>query len=258
MEIFIPTFNRSENQVTWNNLPPVIANQTQLVVQSGDYNKNHPAYNRYGAKLYILPPHITNIGQTRQWLITHHGSHILMLDDDLDFAVRRTDDPTKFRPATSTDVIQMINVIQSCLEEGVPLVGVSSREGGNYDTSQFKTATRQLRVHGVNTTFFREKNIRYDRIPFMEDFDATLQVLEAGYTNRVLNGWVHNQRGGSNAKGGCSTTRTLEAHNEAAIELKKLHPKFIRLVDKDSGNWGGSRIDVHVSWKKAYNEYHKS
>lgn len=181
-----------------------------------------------------------------------------MLDDDLDFAVRRVDDPRRFRPATESDIENMLFVIESMLKEGTPMVGVSSREGGNYDVSQFKYATRQLRVHGVNTEFFREKNIRYDRIPFMEDFDATLQVLEAGYANGVLNGWVHNQRGGSNAKGGCSTTRTLEAHNEAAKELKRLHPRFIRLVDKESGSWGGARIDVHVSWKKAYNDYHRS
>lgn len=257
MEIFIPTFGRSDNQVTWNNLPPNIQQRTNLVVQWDEENDGTHRYMNYPR--IVLPADIKSIGPTRQYLVDNYAPFILMLDDDLDFAVRRVDEPTKFTPATGRDITHMIDTIYQVLRQGrEPLVGVSAREGANYDTSQFKFATRQLRVHGVDTEIFREKNIRYDRIPFMEDFDVTLQVLEAGYTNRVLNGWVHNQRGGSNAKGGCSVTRTLEAHNEAAKELKRLHPRFIQLVDKESGNWGGARIDVRISWKKAQNEFHKS
>jgi hypothetical protein len=133
-------------------------------------------------------------------------------------------------------------------------VGISAREGANYDTGQFKYASRQMRVHGINTHWFREHNIRFDRVEFMEDFDVILQVLEQGYANKVLNGYVHNQRGGSNAPGGCSSTRSLERHNEAAKHLQQLHPHFVRLVEKKSGNWGGTRIDVNISWKRAYEQ----
>lgn len=249
MKIYIPTLGRSDSQYTWENLPHAVKFNTTLVVQHHERLKygNYPTL--------VLPPEITCIGATRQWLVNNClDKYFIMLDDDLDFAVRRADEPRKFRRATDVDVLHMLQEIEQSLLEGYKMVGVASREGANYDTSQFKEATRQLRVHGINAQFFRQC-IRFDRIQFMEDFDATLQVLELGYPNRVLNGYVHNQRGGSNAPGGCSTTRTIDAHNAAAMELKRLHPKYVKIVEKESGNWGGARLDVYIMWKKAYDEH---
>lgn len=247
MRIFIPTYGRSDRQVTWDNLPDRARMNTSLVVQDRERGKYE-----YFPSVKVLPPEITTIGPTRQWLIDNIGSNFVMLDDDLDFAVRREDEPTKFRPASDVDVLRMLNEIRDMLMERHPLVGISAREGANYDTSQHKCCTRQMRVHGVNPSMFRAKGVRFDRVEFMEDFDVILQWLELGYPNWVLNGYVHNQRGGSNAPGGCSTTRTLEKHNEAAKHLQQLHPRFVRIVEKESGNWGGARLDVNVSWKKAY------
>lgn len=248
MQIFIPTYGRSDNQVTWNNLPTAVKFDTKLVVQHREAGKyeNYPTL--------ILPEHIQSIGPTRQHLVDNYGPYIIMLDDDLDFAVRRSDEPTKFRPAGDEDIHRMLEVMVQSLLEGYPLVGISAREGANYDTSQFKYNTRQMRVHGIKTDFFRDAKIRFDRMEFMEDFDVILQLLEMGFTNRVLNGWVHNQRGGSNAPGGCSSTRTLERHNEAAKALQQLHPKYVTLVNKAGGNWGGDRIDVRIAWKKAFED----
>jgi len=253
MRIFIPTYGRSDRQITWDNLPHTAKFVTHLVVQAREEHK----YDRAYYPLIELPPEIQDIGKTRQWLIDHTNDYMIMLDDDLDFAVRRKDEPTKFRPATDEDVHNMLDEILVSLRSGHPMVGVSAREGANYDTNEFKLASRQLRVHGIDPMKFRMFGVRFDRLPFMEDFDATLQLLELGYANRVLNNWVHNQRGGSNAPGGCSESRTLEKHNEAAQDLKQLHPKFVRVVMKESGNWGGTRLDVNIAWKKAY-EYGKS
>lgn len=248
MRIFVPTYGRSESQVTFYNLPPSIRETTRLVIQAREREKYNgiPSFNKL-----VLPENIRGIGPTRQFLIDNYNT-VLMLDDDLDFATRREDIPERFRASTHEDIHNMINTLFEMLAEGYHLVGVSGREGANRDTRQFKDVSRQLRIHAVDAAFFRHKGIRFDRIPYMEDFDATLQLLELGYPNRVLNGWVHNQHAGSNASGGCSEERTLEAHNEAALKLKRLHPRFVSLVDKESGNWGGARVDVHIQWKKAY------
>lgn len=254
MKIFIPTYGRADRQVTWDNLPHSAKFITELVVQKRDEDN----YDTSKYPLIVLPPEIQDIGKTRQWLIDHTDDYMIMLDDDLDFATRRTDDePTKFRPSTDVDTHNMLNGILTSLRMGFVMVGVSCREGANYDVSAFKDCSRQLRVHGIDPKKFRELGIRFDRLQFMEDFDATLQLLELGYANTVLNHWVHNQRGGSNAPGGCSASRTLEKHNEAAKELKQLHPSFVKVVEKDSGNWGAPRLDVNIQWKKAY-EYGKS
>ena len=249
MKIYIPTYGRSDHQVTWDNLPYEVQARTTLVVQHRERGK----YDESKYKIYVLPPGIECIGETREWLVSFSTErYILMLDDDLDFATRRADDPTKFRPSTDNDTRAMLHTIAGSLHEGFKLVGVSGREGANRDTSQFKTATRQLRVHGIDTEFFKFRNIRFDRLEFMEDFDVTLQVLELGYPNRVLNGWVHNQRGGSNAPGGCSESRTMERQSLAAHELHRLHPNYVTVVQKYSGDWGAPRTDVRIQWKKAY------
>lgn len=247
MKIFIPTYGRSENQVTFNNLPEDIRSQTRLVVQAREREKYE--HIPWDSKL-VLPDNIRGIGPTRQFL-TDNYRQILMLDDDLDFATRRTDIPERFRASMHDDIRNMINTIQNTLDEGWKMVGVASREGANRDTRQFKDVGRQLRVHAIDAEFFREKNIRWDRVEFMEDFDATLQLLELGYPNRVLNAWVHNQHAGSNATGGCSEDRTGERQTQAAIKLYELHPKFVNVVVKTSGRWG-ERTDVNIKWKKAY------
>lgn len=247
MQIFIPTYGRSDYQVTWDNLPHAVKFSTKLVVQERERHK----YEKYPT--VVLPPEIQSIGPTRQWILDHAtDSYIIMLDDDLDFATRREDEPAKFRGSTDGDTYDMIYAILEQLHLGYKLVGVSGREGANRDTSAIKYATRQLRIHGINRVAFKELGIRFDRIPFMEDFDVTLQLLEQGHTNCVLNQWVHNQRGGSNAPGGCSESRTAEAQSAAAKELKRLHPSVVRLVEKTTGDWGmGTRLDVYVEWKKA-------
>lgn len=250
MKIYIPTCGRSDHQVTWHNLPYLIQPQATLVVQ----HRERGMYDIAKYPLLILPPDITSIGITRQYLINNCPErYMVMLDDDLDFATRRADEPTKFSPATDPDLRHMLRTIEDSLMEGYKLVGVSGREGANRNTDQFLYATRQMRVHAVDTEWLRhtQNAPKFDRVEFMEDFDFLLQLLELGYPNRVLNGWVHNQHGGSNAPGGCSTTRTMERHNAAAKRLYELHPKYVSVVQKNSGNWGSERMDVRVSWKKA-------
>jgi hypothetical protein len=133
-----------------------------------------------------------------------------------------------------------------------PLVGFGAREGGNRISTPISHATRQMRVHGIDLRYFREANIRFDRVIVMEDFDVTLQVLRTGRANCVLNKWVTNQ-GGSNTAGGCSHYRTPEVQTESALKLAELHPGLVNVVRKRTKtSWGGEeRTDVIIQWKKA-------
>lgn len=248
MEIFICTYGRSDKQITHKNLPDDILEKTKLVIQEREQHK-YPNY----VEAVILPPHIQTIGATRQYLVENFGPFICMLDDDLDFATRRVDEPTKFLASTENEIRGLFSLIEQSLLEGYPLVGVASREGGNFNTDDFLYCTRQMRVHGVNTFKFRELGIRYDRLELMEDFDVILQLLEKGEQNCVINGFVTNQRG-SNTSGGCSEYRTPEAQEVAANMLKELHPGIVQVVRKYTKTaWGGGwRHDVRVAWKRAY------
>jgi len=131
-------------------------------------------------------------------------------------------------------------------------VAVSGREGANRNIAEFSENTRAMRVHGYNRKVMNDEGIRFDRLPELEDFDVTLQLLEKGYPNRVLNSWVHNQAG-SNTEGGCSSYRTIESHNENVEKFAAAHPQYVTVVQKQNkGEWG-TRKDVRIQWKQAYN-----
>jgi hypothetical protein len=245
MEIWIPTRDRVF-QETYFSLPPKIREQVRFV-QPWDGNEV------LGINVRKTPQHINGIGPTRQWIIDNAKSDkIVMLDDDLVFAKRREDEPTKFREASLADVSLLFDSISSYLDQFAH-VGVSTREGGNRDTSDTVLNTRLLRILAYRTDVLRKQAIRFDRLEFMEDFDVTLQLLRAGFPNIRINWIVHNQRS-SNAPGGCSTYRTLEKQAQAARGLAQLHPEFVdTVVKKTKTAWNGQeRTDVRIQWKSAF------
>lgn len=247
MQVLICTYGRANKQTTWNHLPQDIKARTELVVQ----DREKELYSQYPT--LVLPPHIQTIGATRQYLAEDpRYRKVVMLDDDLVFATRRKDDPTKFVPSTEEDVGDMFWAIWEKLND-YAAVGVAPREGGNRNTQQYLYNTRMMRVLGMRFDVLREHGIRFDRLPVMEDFDVTLQLLRLGYQNILLNEWVNNQ-GGSNTEGGCSSYRTLEVQAEAAGGLASLHPQFVTVVTKQTKTaWEGKeRKDVRIQWKQAH------
>jgi hypothetical protein len=90
------------------------------------------------------------------------------------------------------------------------------------------------------------------RIEHREDMDYTLQLLRAGYPNRVNYRLAVGQKA-YNAKGGASLERTMEASNADAEKLAELHPGLVRVAEK---NYKQSikRKEVVCSWKKAAKE----
>lgn len=248
MKLLLTTYGRANRQITYNNLPPDLQKQVLFVIQDREKHL-YP-----GKKGVLLPPHIQTLYEARQFLIERFNEPICLLDDDLDFAVRRSDDRTKFRQPEPSDIHDMFATLQLELEV-YPLVGIAAREGGNRNTDISYQATRQMRIHALDPIFFRRHGIRFDRVKVMEDFDATLQVLATGNPNFVLNEWVTNQAG-SNTEGGCSHYRTMEVQEESAKELARLWPKYVQLVRKTTkGSWNGQeRVDVRVQWKRCYED----
>jgi hypothetical protein len=256
MHILIPTYARAQTQTTFNNLPPELQARAKLVVQ-----KREVAEYAKGAPLVVLPPGITTISETRQWIMTKWSqrpenvgdTYLVMLDDDLRWDTRRTDDPTKFLKATPKDIAKAFRAIENLLAKGYAHVGVSGREGANRDTDPVRYTTRMSRVLAYNVEVFLAEKIKFDRVVLQEDFDVTLQLLRKGYSNAIVNTHVQGQ-GGSNTAGGCSTYRTMELQASAAERLATLHPEFVKVVTKQTkASWGGeARQDVVVQWQKAF------
>lgn len=250
MQIFIPTRGRVF-QETWTSLPPELADRVVFVIP---WNQLESVV---GSDRYCslrTPVGVDGIGPTRQWILENTDEDkFVMLDDDLVFATRREDDPTKFSQSTPEEILGLFDSINLCLDKYAH-VGVSTREGGNRDIDNFNYNCRLLRILAYRRDVLLSEGVRFDRIELMEDFDATLQLLRHGYPNVRINTMVHNQRS-SNAPGGCSTYRTLERQSAAANRLAELHPSFVSVVTKKTKTaWNGQeRQDVRIQWKQAFN-----
>jgi hypothetical protein len=257
MDLVIPTLGRAKPQLQATLIQLENAGyEVSLVVQPHETDSYNEMLARAESRatLYELPSYIKGIAATRDWIIHDMpgSDHVLMLDDDLHFAVRRDDDRAKFRQPDIHDIRAMVNALDASLEK-YPHVSIGSREGGNRVTDSVTYNTRMMRVLGYSRSYMKKHKICFTPMMVMEDFHVTLQLLRRGQDCAVLNNWVSNQAGGSDAKGGCSSFRTLELQAENAQRLARLHPGFVKVVQKSTKTaWGGAtRTDVVVQWKQA-------
>ena len=254
LHVYIPSAGRAATQRTYNFLPARWQARTTIVVDPKElniYRQHNPDAN------IVASPERMIIGMKRQWIMDAlcQGSSCALVDDDFQFYVRRTDDPTKFLNAKESDIDAMFQALEQMLSPESPLGGFCIRQGANHFTEEIAYNTRINGIAAWHAPTFKTLNLRYDRLKAMEDFDVNLQLLRAGGNNFMLCKWAFGQ-GSSNAVGGCSTYRTPALQAKAAHALAALHPGFVRVVTKKS-KWKGfnePRIDVVCSLKKAWAE----
>ena len=99
------------------------------------------------------------------------------------------------------------------------------------------------------------EKIDWTSLDIAEDYYVNLQLLTMGYENKVSLMYRTNPSA-TQAKGGCSTFRTLDVHNECMKKLRDKFPNFVELrekITKNSGEWSDKpRLAATISWKKAY------
>lgn len=260
MNIYIPTIGRIDKQITWDQLTPVLREKTVLVCPANEALE-HQAL---GRNVLICPEN--GIGRTRQWIVDQaQEQHLAMVDDDLIFLKRKDPWAWNLRRILDEDVEEMFTWVETMLES-YPQVGVSARQGNNrHFPVDLVTCTRVMNFHAYDVHVLRRIGARFidPSVPsntVMEDFHLTLTLLESGYENALITDYAWDQTA-SNAKGGCSTYRTAEVQKASAHLLAQRHPGLVRVVEKETkGGWagiassegGGTRTDVVISWKKAY------
>lgn len=254
LDIYITTLGRINNQKTWDNLrvSPSIVQCVTTVVQAHEleaFKKARPAQ-----RVMALPAHIDNLGATRQWLIDRgraENRKIVLLDDDLDFYVRR--DPSDWRLTTPLQEMleSMFDEISHALDTHVH-VGVSGREGNNRVMDYAVENTRFMRLLAYRPAAWPE-GIRADRVDGMSDFDTNLQLLRKGYASKVFYRYAQGQPG-TQTPGGCALTRTLATHEAEVNKMCEMHPEFVRKRMKTNKGGGefGTRPELTIYWKKAF------
>lgn len=256
--IVIPTRGRVGNQLTYDilkwNESDMLRYAVTLVCSEEEISKHR----KKGYWAVASPTEgITN---KRQWIMEWAKrigvKRIIMLDDDLNkWAIRKSDKSYHLRDMKPEEIWRTLEEIFRILrEEDYPLVGVSQRSGNNrLFPKEFVACTRQLNVHGIDVRVYHKIGAVFNRLQLMEDFDVTLQFLEAGYKNMVLTDCTVDQMIGK--PGGCSTYRTARLQEQCAKGLAQLHPDFVTVVAKaNKTGWEGmkERFDVRIQWKKAY------
>lgn len=247
-DIYIPTYGRAHRQETLMAFPDEWAVRTALVCRPEESG----LLQGWGVDVLVAP--VKGISATRQWILDQHeGDRLLMFDDDLKFAQRRADDPTKFERLEHRDarIGTMLDTLWRALLE-VPVVGLASRGGANRVTSEWRFNQRIWDVMGLRVDIARKHDFRY-RMSLMEDFDIHLQFLTHGYPSAMLNSFTKDDFG-SNAPGGCSTYRDGTAQAAAAVDLALEWSQFVTLrkTKNDWGNGMEERMDVRVAWAKAF------
>ena len=249
--IYIPTKGRGPGaQRTWGNLPPTLHQHASIVVPI----QERKDWRDWPGQVLHPPLSVRGIGATRQWIIDSSTADVaIMMDDDLSFAYRPDPDvPATLVPSGPEQVLAMVAVLCHWHANGFIHCGSALRGGSNRVEGAYRDGCRMTRVMSYDPARMRDLNIRFDRVPVMEDFDCILQLLRLGYPNRVSYTYVNDQPA-SQAAGGCSTYRTMEVQAEAANRLSQLHPGLVRVVQKKAkggGEWA-TRTDVVVQWRKA-------
>lgn len=255
MKIYIPSTHRS-NDVSAGTLkwiPDGWYQGTCLVV----HDSEQQTYRSKTNALIAATP-VYGIDKVRHWIGSHAklsspNGKFLMLDDDLCFAVRKSTEATSLRPCNEIDMVNLLLTIEDLLDHYAH-VSVSMRFGNqNHPPGPSPLVAECGR--GIRAMAFRVNeflDVEHGRVPVMEDFDVTLQLLRRGYKNAVIHHWAQDQKQ-TNAPGGCSTYRSQELQKTSAEKLASLHPGLVDLRWKENKTGGefGRRQEVTIRWKKA-------
>jgi len=220
-----------------------------------------------GDKYEVLPCTEEGIAKTRHWigrLAKKRGeAKFCMMDDDLNFAVRKSVETYNLRPCTPVDIKAMLTWIEDNLTKYAHVsvsprannAGVPRMKSGTVETLVMENK-RTLRVLAYRTDEFL--SVKHGRVPVMEDFDVNLQLLRSGRPNLLSYHWANDQRE-TGSLGGCFSYRTLEAHNAAARKLVELHAPFVELREKinkaamtKAAESLRTRLEVTIQWNKAF------
>lgn len=265
MHIYIPSRGRAHQigtDSTLLRLPPDHRARTTIVTHESEHqlylDAVREAFPDSGVGVWSAGDY-ENIAVKRHRIGQHvarmEQPSFLMMDDDVDFLIRKGDDVWNLRACTDEEVGELMDFIAEQLIFYAQ-VGVSAREGQNrWGVGPRRTLvalnTRLMRIVGYQTEAFL--SVEHNRVPVMEDMDVNLQLLRQGRDNLLICYWANGQRM-TNAPGGCSIWRTLEVHNAAAERLAELHPGFVttRLkTNKTDADGLGTRTEVTVQWKRA-------
>ena len=181
MKIYIPTLGRSNEQITFNNLPKFLQDKTTLVVQPHEKD----LYNNY--PIMVLPEDWMGISRTRKYIIENAGNTIFgMMDDDLKLIKRFSESPTK-RPLTEEDWHEFYNMTIQWLENDVSFVGIRRGNLPPFEKDWMENSETICATFYNGSKLPDTDKLIWNHNLFSQDVNFHLQLLLMGHKNRAYN-----------------------------------------------------------------------
>lgn len=271
--IFIPTVNRSDNQITYNNLPDVLKERVTMVVQAWERDKY-----QYPCDYLVLPEEVNLddyycISKTRK-IIYEAGQNMkyAVLDDDLTFGRRNAKYWTgesnmemSKRKATEEDILEMFDLYSKWLDEpSVTVCGCGHSENPPQDKPYSNNSSLGSALW-INGNDFKDilPELELTRVKVMEDTVFLLSLLSRGYGNRVSQEFIffNNSVHKKSMKSTIWDEQTFEnTHRDHKI-AESMFPGIFTILYDDNGERvkGGFRDygKVRVEWSKAFGSYQR-
>lgn len=262
MMIAIPSRGRSQQVMgerdTLKCLSPKLYEDTFLFnhVEDGDKYRYPGVEERVNE---IITLGYWSIGEKRRQMAVEAQKRgykkIFMIDDDVNFLVRRAPDNWQLRYTEDEESVEMFREVSGLLDQGYGQISLGAREGNNrLGLGGPGTVVDNYRGMRANAFWVEEfLSMEHGRVPVMEDFDISLQLLRKKRKTGVTVFWATGQRA-TNTEGGCALWRTHDLHEAAVYKLIDLHPGLVhpRVKQNKGGGDFGTRIEATIMWKKAY------
>jgi len=269
--IYIPTVRRTDNQITFNNLPDELKERVVMVVEPAERH----LYN-YDCEYLEIPEKIvgtwTQLAETRLFIHKHAGPiKYCVTDDDLIIKKRnakywtgKSNMEKSKQTATQSEILDMFDIVSNWLDE--PEVGIA----GCSDCWSPPSTTEYADTKGVfSIVFYDGKMIT----PVIDDLDIThlrvaedliflYECLSRGINTRQSTEWIYDNKSMTDKT--LKDTRIVwtgmfdgdsdriknyyqsDEHYDAMRYIQKKWPHAMKIFEKD-----GKMKNVKY-WKRVY------
>ena len=256
--IYIPTFRRVDQQITFEGLPDKYKEKTILVVQEQERHLH-----KHDVE-YLVVGNDIGIAKTRYEIIKHAGKkRFSMYDDDCNFKRRNakyfglpSDMEGSKRTMTAEDFDDMYEWFNDWMDNDNVIQASNRSSNLPPEGVLYKELTD---CYGVNMldgekiqTFFDEVDWTYVKVG--EDSLYALEFLTRGFKNRRTDLYACEFRWWQ--EGGCSTFRDAEFHNKEHEKLLNKFPEFVYLKGYEEREGVGRIKEYKYRWKDAYKSSH--
>lgn len=273
LTLIIPTHGRVGKQITLQALPLKLQSEVILVASLTDEAK--ALAKLYPKNTVMTAKGATSIATKRHWIMQNvKGKMLFMMDDDIAFFERcppkwRTWNVQRKAYGVAKDapkgtslmkrlyppdkrLLELFQEMDKHVATHKPaMIGIAHRRHSDKKQESWELNARMMYAFGVDPVIYKKEKIRFDGVGLREDFHVVLSMLRKGHECHNYLELLNNEYGTFGAAGGCSGERSMDYSNEQCFVLQKLHPQFVKVVDRQYSTTT-SRKEVVVAWKKAF------